>query len=72
MTAIDFMNRRENHPEFCIPIALLPATINNNVPGSDFSIGADTAVNIIVKVSSCWLLCFLLCAYNSIKCMLCF
>jgi len=32
-----------------IPMCLLPATISNNVPGTDFSIGADTALNEIVK-----------------------
>ena len=26
----------------------LPASINNNLPGSEFSIGADTALNSIV------------------------
>lgn len=50
MTALDFVNRREYYKEFCIPIAIIPATINNNVPGSDFSIGADTALNVITKV----------------------
>ncbi|KAM9287684.1 ATP-dependent 6-phosphofructokinase, platelet type isoform 2-T2 [Cariama cristata] len=35
--------------EFCIPICVLPATISNNVPGTDFSIGADTALNAIVE-----------------------
>lgn len=31
-----------------IPVYLIPATISNNVPGSDFSIGCDTALNAIV------------------------
>ncbi|XP_031471855.1 ATP-dependent 6-phosphofructokinase, platelet type isoform X4 [Phasianus colchicus] len=35
--------------EFCVPICVLPATISNNVPGTDFSIGADTALNAIVE-----------------------
>lgn len=30
---------------------MLPATISNNVPGTDLSIGADTALNAIVEVS---------------------
>ncbi|XP_065203903.1 ATP-dependent 6-phosphofructokinase-like [Planococcus citri] len=47
--ALEFIKRRDRHKEFRIPIALIPATINNNVPGSDFSVGADTAVNIIMK-----------------------
>ncbi|XP_072364397.1 ATP-dependent 6-phosphofructokinase, platelet type-like isoform X3 [Scyliorhinus torazame] len=33
--------------EFCIPMVMVPATVSNNVPGSDFSIGADTALNAI-------------------------
>ena len=41
---------REKHPEFCIPMTVIPATISNNVPGTDFSLGADTAVNEITDV----------------------
>ncbi len=40
---------RENFPAFNIPILCLPATINNNMPGSELSIGADTSVNNIVE-----------------------
>jgi 6-phosphofructokinase 1 len=40
---------RENFPALNIPIICLPATINNNIPGSEHSIGADTAVNNIVE-----------------------
>ncbi|RMB90343.1 hypothetical protein DUI87_33229 [Hirundo rustica rustica] len=29
------------------PLCIVPATVSNNVPGSDFSIGADTALNTI-------------------------
>jgi 6-phosphofructokinase 1 len=39
---------RPNFPSFNIPMACLPASINNNLPGSEFSIGADTALNSIV------------------------
>jgi 6-phosphofructokinase 1 len=39
---------RPNFPAFNIPIVCLPASINNNLPGSEFSIGADTALNNIV------------------------
>jgi len=42
------LNERNNFPAFNIPMVCLPATINNNLPGSDFSIGADTALNNIV------------------------
>uniref|UniRef100_A0A8B9KDP7 ATP-dependent 6-phosphofructokinase n=1 Tax=Astyanax mexicanus TaxID=7994 RepID=A0A8B9KDP7_ASTMX len=40
---------RATHEEFCIPLCMLPATISNNVPGTDLSIGADTALNAIVE-----------------------
>jgi 6-phosphofructokinase 1 len=48
-SAFHLLNERENYPAFNIPIVLLPATINNNLPGSDLSIGADTALNNIVE-----------------------
>ncbi|XP_030054774.1 ATP-dependent 6-phosphofructokinase, platelet type isoform X4 [Microcaecilia unicolor] len=38
---------REKYQELCIPMVMVPATVSNNVPGSDFSIGADTALNTI-------------------------
>jgi len=41
---------RPNHPEFCIPIITIPATISNNVPGTDFSLGSDTSLNEIADV----------------------
>ncbi|XP_017336225.1 ATP-dependent 6-phosphofructokinase, platelet type isoform X3 [Ictalurus punctatus] len=40
---------RNHYEEFCIPLCMLPATISNNVPGTDLSIGADTALNAIVE-----------------------
>ena len=42
------LSERGNFPAFNIPIVCLPATINNNLPGSELSIGADTALNSIV------------------------
>ncbi len=41
---------RANFPAFQIPIVCLPATIDNNLPGTELSIGADTALNNIVGV----------------------
>jgi 6-phosphofructokinase 1 len=38
---------RANFPAFNIPIVCLPASINNNLPGTEFCIGADTALNSI-------------------------
>jgi 6-phosphofructokinase 1 len=41
--------KREAFPAFEIPMICLPATINNNLPGSELSVGADTALNAIVE-----------------------
>jgi 6-phosphofructokinase 1 len=41
---------RNNFPAFGIPMVCLPATIDNNLPGTELSIGADTALNSIVTV----------------------
>ena len=48
-TSFSLMNHRPNFPSFNIPMVCLPASINNNLPGSEFSIGADTALNSIVS-----------------------
>jgi 6-phosphofructokinase 1 len=40
---------RERYPAFKIPMICLPASIDNNLPGSELSIGADTALNAIVE-----------------------
>lgn len=40
---------RGTYEEFCIPMCILPATISNNVPGTDLSLGADTALNAIMQ-----------------------
>ena len=42
---------RSKHPEFKIPMLCVPATISNNVPGTDFSLGADTSLNEITQVN---------------------
>ena len=39
---------RGRHPELRIPVVCLPAAIDNNLPGSELSVGADTALNAIV------------------------
>ncbi|KAM7174710.1 ATP-dependent 6-phosphofructokinase, platelet type isoform 3-T3 [Macrochelys suwanniensis] len=48
-SCLQLAEARARFEEFCIPICVLPATISNNVPGTDFSIGADTALNAIVE-----------------------
>ena len=46
--AYDLMEKRSEFPAFDIPIICLPASINNNLPGTVFSVGADTALNSII------------------------
>lgn len=40
---------RDQYPSLCIPICLLPATISNNVPGTEYSLGSDTCLNELVN-----------------------
>lgn len=40
---------RERYPAFNLPIVCVPASIDNNLPGSELSIGADTALNVLVE-----------------------
>ncbi|MFA8436026.1 MAG: 6-phosphofructokinase [Marinifilaceae bacterium] len=46
--AYQLLQERPNYPGFNVPIVCLPASINNNLPGSELSIGPDTALNNIV------------------------
>lgn len=39
---------RVQFPSFRIPMILLPATISNNVPGTEHSLGSDTCLNALV------------------------
>ncbi|GME90342.1 unnamed protein product [[Candida] boidinii] len=41
-------NARVNYPAFRIPMVLIPATISNNVPGTEYSLGSDTCLNSLV------------------------
>ena len=62
---LQMAEHRDKFKEFRIPIVVLPATISNNVPGmlatdliitnlvnagTDFSVGADTALNEITEI----------------------
>ncbi|OQA38319.1 MAG: 6-phosphofructokinase [Chloroflexi bacterium ADurb.Bin325] len=42
------MEAREQYRALRIPMILVPATIDNNLPGTEITIGADTALNNIV------------------------
>jgi 6-phosphofructokinase 1 len=48
-SAYNLICQCQNYPAFSIPFVCMPATINNNLPGSELSIGADTALNSIVQ-----------------------
>jgi 6-phosphofructokinase 1 len=39
---------RIKYPAFRIPMVLLPATISNNVPGTEYSLGSDTCLNALI------------------------
>ena len=43
------IKERDRYPAFNIPIVCVPASIDNNLPGSELSIGTDTAVNSTVS-----------------------
>lgn len=47
--AYELHKLRHTYPEFRLPILCLPATINNDLPGTELTIGADTALNTIVQ-----------------------
>lgn len=40
---------RVSYPAFRIPMVLIPATISNNVPGTEYSLGADTCLNSLTE-----------------------
>ncbi|XP_066541975.1 ATP-dependent 6-phosphofructokinase, liver type isoform X2 [Hoplias malabaricus] len=46
---LELFEARGHYDELCIPMCIIPATISNNVPGTDFSLGADTAVNAAME-----------------------
>jgi 6-phosphofructokinase 1 len=47
--AYQFTMHRAAHPALAIPVVCVPATINNDLPGTEITIGADTALNTIVN-----------------------
>lgn len=40
---------REQYPALKIPMVVLPATISNNVPGTEYSLGSDTCLNTLMN-----------------------
>ena len=45
LSAYRLVTERDRYPAFQIPIVCVPASIDNNLPGSELSIGTDTALN---------------------------
>ncbi len=45
----EMFSRQKEFPTFRLPIVCLPATIDNDRPGSELNIGADTALNSIIQ-----------------------
>ncbi|WVQ75979.1 6-phosphofructokinase [Cryptococcus sp. DSM 104548] len=50
-SVVQLEQNRANYPAFQIPIIHLPATLSNNVPLTDFSLGSDTSLNALVEAS---------------------
>ena len=49
-TAVSELEKaRKDYPAFRIPMTVLPATISNNVPGTEYSLGSDTCLNALVE-----------------------
>ncbi|XP_013369111.1 PREDICTED: ATP-dependent 6-phosphofructokinase, platelet type isoform X4 [Chinchilla lanigera] len=48
-SALVMAKARDSHEEYCIPVCVVAATLSNNVPGTDFSIGCDTSINTVVE-----------------------
>ncbi|KAF2281585.1 6-phosphofructokinase [Westerdykella ornata] len=49
-TAVSELRKgREHYKAFKIPMVILPATISNNVPGTEYSIGSDTCLNALIQ-----------------------
>uniref|UniRef100_A0A8C4YP98 6-phosphofructokinase type B n=1 Tax=Gopherus evgoodei TaxID=1825980 RepID=A0A8C4YP98_9SAUR len=46
---VQLVEARGQYEELCIVMCVIPATISNNVPGTDFSLGCDTAVNAAME-----------------------
>lgn len=40
---------KDKYPIFNIPMVVIPATVSNNVPGTEYSLGGDTCMNQLVR-----------------------
>lgn len=48
--SLQLFRARSKYDVLKMPIICIPATISNNVPGTDYTIGSDTAVNVITSI----------------------
>ncbi|KAF2085051.1 6-phosphofructokinase [Saccharata proteae CBS 121410] len=49
-TAVSQLRKgRSQYDAFKIPMAVLPATVSNNVPGTEYSLGSDTCLNSLIQ-----------------------
>lgn len=46
--ASEIRKARDEYPSFRIPLVVLPATVSNNVPGTEYSLGSDTCLNTLI------------------------
>ncbi|SPT53412.1 6-phosphofructokinase [Actinomyces bovis] len=49
LAAHRLVTERDRYPAFKIPVVCVPASIDNNLPGSELAIGSDTALNQAVN-----------------------
>lgn len=45
----ELSQQKSNYPIFEIPMVVVPATVSNNVPGTEYSLGSDTCLNQLVS-----------------------
>ncbi|EGW31115.1 phosphofructokinase alpha subunit [Spathaspora passalidarum NRRL Y-27907] len=45
----ELYSQRSHYPIFEIPMVVVPATVSNNVPGTEYSLGSDTCLNQLVS-----------------------
>lgn len=49
-TAVSELRKaRKQYDAFKIPLVILPATVSNNVPGTEYSLGSDTCLNTLIN-----------------------
>jgi 6-phosphofructokinase 1 len=49
LSAASFVAEQSRFPALRLPIVCVPASIDNNLPGTDYAIGADTALGVAVE-----------------------